>query len=908
MSNKKITRQLSIYINGKEVKNSLGGIGREIAKVKAKLKEANDPKDITKHKEELNLLRKKYSEVKDEIHDSNTALQQANEHWDMLFSGILSGNIKQVQSGLKGILGNLKNITKAAIAFIATPLGAAIAAITTIGIGVKSWVEFNLEVEKTNQLVRDLTQETGRAVDGIRIRAEILQKTFEVDIGKSVETAKSLVKGFNISYSEAFDIIEEGAIKGKLKNDEYLNSLKEYPIQFKNAGFSAKDFANIVSTGIDLSIYSDKLPDAIKEFNLSITEQTDAAKEALTNAFGEKFTSKLFKGLKNGSVNAKDALATISAEAQRIGLNSQQAQLLTADLFKGAGEDAGGALKIFEAVNLALNEQKKPLTEIQKIQKEQLDTNKELNSVYTQLFASGSSGFNMWIQKGKLFASQTLLKILKGGVDVYNWFVDLNNESATFSAILKTLGILFTNQFSIIGDVLSLAWNQFKSFGTLVEGIFTLNPNKIKDAFNSGLENISNALTKLKKRALNDADEIYNAWNGNSKLKKLTLDDLLSKEPTGNTFNNSTTNNPDEENKNELTEEDKRIIESKKKLKEFLDQWKKDQALQKELEKFDEEAKAEEEEILKLEAKLAKMEEEAGILGLKEEELTKAGRIKDAELRKSLEETKEIEISNIRKKYADKRLKAKEVELKKIADKEKKYKQQQLKAEQDLENAKMDLLKFGISNLKNFFDESKGLYKAFFIAEKVVAGVDVVLKGIKERASISAAWGWNPAISGPMLLASKIRTGINLATIAGTAIKGFKEGGFTGDKAIYNDGQDGVVGPAHVGEWYAPKWMNESPKYAPIIQWLEKERTGTTHKGFFEGGPTSPGTIDESNESLELSTIKISNNDELIQLLSNLKTTLDQGIKAYVVRDYDQFVKEKEVDEEYQQILNNTRQ
>lgn len=909
---KKVTRQLSIFINGKEIKNSLGGIGREIAKVKAKLKEANNPRDIKKYKGELESLKGKYSDVKDEIDDSNKALEEGKEHWDNLFTGFLSGNVKQVSKGLKGLLGNLKNITKAAWAFIATPIGAALAVLTTIGIGVKKWVEYNLEIEKTNQLVRDLTQETGNAVDLIRIRAEILQKTFDVDITKSVETAKSLVKGFNITYKEAFDIIEDGAVRGKLKNDEYLDSLKEYPVQFKNAGFSAQDFANIVSAGIDLSIYSDKLPDAIKEFNLSITEQTKASKEALTNAFGEKFTSKLLKGIKEGSISAKDGLALISEEAERIGLNSKQAQLLTADLFKGAGEDAGGALKIFEAVNIALNKQKKPLSEIQQIQKEQLDTNKELNSVYTQLFASGSKGFNLWIQKGKLFATQTLLKILKGGVDVYNWFVDLNNESATFSAMIKSLGIIFSTQFGLVGDILSLAWKQFKSFGTLVEGIFTLNPTKIKEAFSTGFKNISSTLSSIKDRAISDANEVYDAWNGNNKLQKITLVDLLA-DDTSPVINEedttiTNTNGLGGSEGSGLTPEDEAIIESKKKLKEFLDLWDSDRALKKELEKFEADERQEEEEILKLENMLAKMEEEAGILNVKEEELVKAGRLKDAALKKRLEENKEQQILGIRKKYAEKRLQEKKKENKKLAKQDKEHKEAQLKAENDLEAAKMDLLKFGVSNLKSFFDESKALYKAFFVAEKLIAAADVVMKGVKERAAIGAAWGWNPAISGPMLLASKIRTGIGLATIAASAIKGFKEGGFTGDKALFHDGQDGVVGPAHIGEWYAPKWMNENPRYAPTIQWLENERLKTLGKGFFDGGNTSKPNSTTSFENTDTFLENDSEmSSELLAFLKKLDAKLDEGLKAYVVRDYDQYVIEQESNEEYEQILSNTR-
>ena len=157
-----------------------------------------------------------------------------------LYLGLLSGNLTQANRGLKGIASNIRGITKAALAFIATPFGAALAVVTTVGLGVKKWIEYNIEIEKTNQLIRDLTQETGTAVDAIRVRAEVLQDTFGVDIARSVETAKSLVKNFEISYSKAFDLIEDGAVRGKLKNDEFLDSLKEYPVQFKNAGFSAQ--------------------------------------------------------------------------------------------------------------------------------------------------------------------------------------------------------------------------------------------------------------------------------------------------------------------------------------------------------------------------------------------------------------------------------------------------------------------------------------------------------------------------------------------------------------------------------------------------------------------------------------------------------------------------------------------
>src|SRR5690606_34034669 len=118
-------------------------------------------------------------------------------------------------------------------------------------------------------------------------------------------------------------------------------------------------------TGIDLGMYSDKLPDAIKEFGISVTEQTQSSRDALENAFGKKFTDKLFKNISNGSITAKQALQEIAKETERVGVNSKDAAVLTADLFRGAGEDAGGFTNIIDAMNTVLNETPDALTEIE---------------------------------------------------------------------------------------------------------------------------------------------------------------------------------------------------------------------------------------------------------------------------------------------------------------------------------------------------------------------------------------------------------------------------------------------------------------------------------------------------------------------------------------------------------------
>jgi hypothetical protein len=826
MSSKTVKRNIVISINGKEVTNSLAGVGKEIGILKRDLRKlVPGTQEFVDKSKELRKAKKAYKDINDEIRDTNVSLEDAQGHFANLFGGIVSGNFKMVQEGLRGITSNIKGMTKAAISFIATPLGAAIAVLSGIALAAKQWVDFNLEVEKSNQLIRDITQESELAVNAIRIRAEVLKDTFDVELKDSVTTAKSLVDNLGISFDEAFDIIEDGAIRGKLKNDEFLESLKEYPVQFKNADFSAQEFARIINTGIDLSIYKDKLPDAIKEFTLSVTEQTTAAKDAMINAFGKEFTDSLFQDIKSGAKTPKEALQSIALEAERIGLNSQQAQLLTADLFKGAGEDAGGALKVFEAVNVALNEEVKPLTEIQELQKEQLEVNKELKGVYTQLFATADGGFGKLIAKGKLFASQILLNILKRGVDVYNWFVDLKNESGTFSALITVFEKSFTGTFKTIGIILRAAVTSFKGFGDVLEGVFTFDFDKIKQGVERSFSAIPQMISEIKETAKQDAQEIFDAFSGKNQSQRINLDNLLSGE-SGSTTNTTTTTTSNEEG---LTPQDSRILASKKKLAQFLKDFEEEQELQRQLKEYEDAAREEQEEVLRLEAKYQKMAEDAGY-----ETISAAG----------LEEAHQAALQEIRNKYADIKQKKQDEANKKFAEADKKQKQRLIDAELKLEQAKANALYTGLGVLKGVVNQRSGIYTALFAFEKALAINDIIVNSAKSIAQSKAAlaianakavaaappwmggfpWvGINTAIVGKEILTTKLTAATQIAAIVATALKGFKSGGYTGEGEATE-----IAGIQHKDEYVVPSFIVQDPTYAPIINQIEERRTQNT--------------------------------------------------------------------------------
>jgi hypothetical protein len=72
---------------------------------------------------------------------------------------------------------------------------------------------------------------------------------------------------------------------------------------------------------------------------------------------------------------------------------------------------------------------------------------------------------------------------------------------------------------------------------------------------------------------------------------------------------------------------------------------------------------------------------------------------------------------------------------------------------------------------------------AALAVEKGAAIADVIIKGIRERSGITAKYSLIPggqALAVPELIASRIRTGLSVATIAATGIQGAKSIGNSG--------------------------------------------------------------------------------------------------------------------------------
>ncbi|MRX40568.1 hypothetical protein GJU43_14865 [Flavobacterium sp. LC2016-23] len=360
-------------------------------------------------------------------------------------------------------------MVKTTWAFISTPLGATIAALSAIAVSTKYVIEFNQELEKSNDILRGFG--VSSATELTNVRSEILAtaKTFDKEFEDLAGKANSLSKTYGISMSEANRIIAEGLANGGQYNEEFLDSIGEYDEFFKKAGYSASEFVAVINKGFDLGIYSDKLPDALKEADLALKEQTKASRDALENAFGIAFSDDLLARVAAGTTSTKQALEEIAVQAQKTQLSQQQQAQLTADIFKGAGEDAGGALKILEAVS------KTTQTEISastKAQLELLAANEKLNKAQSELFEIVGFG-SIW-DTIKAKAIDALAEIIYYIVDLKNDIqplIDLIGISLSNSLVI--LKLVFVSVFKNISFVIKVFFDYIKFVFDFIKAVIS---------------------------------------------------------------------------------------------------------------------------------------------------------------------------------------------------------------------------------------------------------------------------------------------------------------------------------------------------------------------------------------------------------------------------------------------------
>lgn len=221
-------------------------------------------------------------------------------------------------------------------AFAAFTVAGAVQQIQQLGVQIVSFVK---NLTKQRREITKLTDLTGRNLDVTSAKIQSIMDTYEKGFDETLVAANSLAKQMGIEIPNALDLIKIGFANGADANGEFLDNLKEYPAQFKAAGLSAEQAINIITQQTKSGIYSDKGIDTIKEGTLRLREMTKATREALT---GIGISSEeLEKKLRSGTITYFEAIQMVSRELDKLPPQSIEVGTALADIFGGAGEDAG---------------------------------------------------------------------------------------------------------------------------------------------------------------------------------------------------------------------------------------------------------------------------------------------------------------------------------------------------------------------------------------------------------------------------------------------------------------------------------------------------------------------------------------------------------------------------------------
>ncbi len=329
-------------------------------------------------------------------------------------------------------------------------------------------------------------------------------------------------KQFGISFQESLKLIEDGFVAGADVNGEFLENIKEYPAYFKEAGISASEFIAITTQANQAGIYSDKGIDVIKEGNLRIREMTTATAAALD---GIGISSKqVVKDLSDGSKTTFDIMKEVSEKLAEFPESSTEVGTALADIFGGPGEDAGlQYILTLKDIDTNLDNVKDRAGELAELQEEQLRSQVELENVIASVFDATGGSFESMTTKAKTFVNDGIIAIIKGCVDIVNWFVRLYNKSIAVRAIFNSIVNSFKTIWSVAKFALSQIIDGFKSLGDIIEGVFTLDVGKIKEGYQKGInafkDNFMSMVNEIKK---NTEDAVKETLDG--EMKEVTLD------------------------------------------------------------------------------------------------------------------------------------------------------------------------------------------------------------------------------------------------------------------------------------------------------------------------------------------------------------------------------------------------
>lgn len=480
------------------------GASESIALLTKKIEE-ND-KIIQEHADNVAAAQKKQQEQSEGLLDTMSDLTGVNLNFGNSLNNLSKNSAGSVMEGLNV---KAKALWSTLTGLLANPMVLTFLGIAGVGMAVKWWYDYNKGLEEASRLTSQLTGLSGDEMKAFRNEVQGVADTFGVDFQEVLESANTLSQQFGISVQEALGYVKDGFVSGANATGQFTDIVKEYPAYFKEAGLSASQFISITAQSSKMGIVSDKAVDTIKEANIMLREMSTATAEAL-DGIGIS-SAEMQKKLQDGSMTTFEAMQQVSAKLNEMADNSPATAAAISDIFGGPGEDAGlQYLRTLKDIETDLDVTKEKAGDLARVQEEQMNSQIELDNTLASLFDATGGSFEEMTATAKTWVNNGIVAMIKGCVELVNWFIDLYNNSMVVRAGVASIAIQFKTAWSIIKNVCIMLVDEIMGLGKIIKGVLTLSWDDVK----AGWDQFRQASVKAVKNVVNDTVDAYQeAWS-----------------------------------------------------------------------------------------------------------------------------------------------------------------------------------------------------------------------------------------------------------------------------------------------------------------------------------------------------------------------------------------------------------
>lgn len=420
-------------------------------------------------------------------------------------------NITNVSGGVQGAFTAMGNSAKAfgstLMGLLSNPVFLAIAGIVGVGMAFKWWYDYNEGLAEATRLTREFTGYSGDELLAMRNSIQATADVMGKDFKETLQTADTLMANFHLTGEQAMDVINKGFASGADVNGDMLQKLQQYAPTFHDAGISADQFMAIVSQTRS-GIFTDQGLDAIKMGSTRIREMSNTTKQALQGIGID--ADAMSKKLAEGTMGTFDALKQVSAQLKTMPNDSQQVGEVMSAVFGRQGKFASQEMiESLATMSTSLDEVTAKTGEYGELLLENIDTEEELDNVTSALFDMTNNGWEEIKQQATIYAKKALVAVVKGIVDVVNWFVKLYNQSIIVRAGVQSI----VTGWKMVWNGAKLAFNLiidgFKAIGRGISAIVNAfsQAGKAISAFGRGVADIFAGIANM------SLAQIERGWN-----------------------------------------------------------------------------------------------------------------------------------------------------------------------------------------------------------------------------------------------------------------------------------------------------------------------------------------------------------------------------------------------------------